>query len=95
VGKGNGDTTGCGNVKSRQLSKTVGRSVSLSNILTNQYFCDSTKAVLEGIQQVTLARSAIRHLVQKCELTGSVYNSKKGVMGTCRSACTQDNAADV
>jgi hypothetical protein len=44
--------------------------------------------------QQAVARSAISHLVQKFELTGSVCD-KKDTVGKHRSAGTEDNVAHV
>jgi hypothetical protein len=41
------------------------------------------------------ARSAVSHLVQKIELTGSVCDNKKGVVGRHRPACMQDSVSRV
>jgi hypothetical protein len=55
-------------------------------------YCDSTKTVLEEIQQAPESY-AIICMVQKFELTGSICNNKKGVVGRYRSAHVQDNVA--
>jgi hypothetical protein len=70
-----------------------GACVHCQNILTNQWFCDSKKTVLEEIEQAQ-AGSAIICVIQKFELTGSVCD-KKGVVGRHRTACTQDIFAHI